>query len=69
MELIELLSCMGCQRIVDQYTFPPQCPRCKSKFHKQVHPTKWLIFKWFITQPKHVSKLFIDDIRERYGYK
>lgn len=66
MEKIELLSCLGCQRIVDQFTFPAQCPRCMGNFHKQVAPSKLIIFKWFITQPKHVIKLYIQDIKERY---
>lgn len=64
--IIELMACMGCQRIVDQFTFPASCPRCMSKFHKAVNPSKWVIFKWFLAHPKHVLKLIIEDIREKY---
>lgn len=66
MEIIEILSCYGCQRIVDQFTMGTKCPRCHSKYFKTVHPSKWILFKWFIYNPKHVLKLIATDIREKY---
>lgn len=66
MEPIEILSCLGCQRIHDNLTFQPRCPRCNTQYFKRVEPSKWILFKWFITQPKHVIKLLIQDIREKY---
>jgi len=70
MEPIELMACMGCQRVVDQYTFPANCPKCNSRFHKKIKPAKSIILKWVLTHPLHVTKLFIQDIREKYhAYK
>lgn len=61
--IIELMACTGCQRIIDQFTFPARCPRCGGRFHKAVRPTYWTICRWFFTHPKHVINLVIQDIR------
>lgn len=69
MEPIELLSCAGCQRIVDQWTMFPKCKRCGTKMFRQVRPTKYMILCWFLNQPKHVAKLYLQDLREKYHAK
>lgn len=67
--IIELFSCMGCGTILDQFTSIKGCPKCFTKFVKPVYPTKWVIFKWFLGHPKHVIKLILQDIREKYYEK
>lgn len=65
MEPIELLSCLGCQRIVDQWTMLRGCERCGGKLFRQVRPSSFLILCWFLNEPKHVLKLILRDIREK----
>lgn len=66
MEPILLMACMGCQRVVDQFNFPIHCPRCGGRFYKQIKPSRFNIFRWVITSPKHVLTLIFHDIREKY---
>lgn len=66
MEPIEILSCVVCSRVVDQWTMIPKCKRCGMNRFKQIAPTKWAIIQWFISEPKHVIKLLIQDLREKY---
>ncbi len=66
MQVIELLACMGCTRIEDQFTYGPRCIHCNGRYHKAVSATKWTIARWFFTHPKHATKLFIRDLWERY---
>lgn len=65
MEPVELLSCMGCQRIVDQWTMLGRCKRCGGHFYKQVRPTWYIKLCWFLNEPKHVAKMYWQDFRER----
>ena len=69
METIELLGCLGCQRIIDNIIFRNQwfCSSCNGKYFKPVAPSKWTLIKWFIGNPKHVMKLLLLDIREKYS--
>lgn len=67
MNPLELLACLGCQRIHDNLTFEARCPRCHSGYFKGVAPTKWIIFKWFITQPIHATSILIQYFREKYN--
>lgn len=69
METIELLSCCGCQRIIDHTIFTSNCKRCHSKFFRTIGPSWWILVKWFVFNPKHVIKLLIQDIREKYHDK
>lgn len=64
MEIIELMSCTGCGRIIDQICMPKQC-KCGVRFFKAVGPDWIILFKWFINNPKHVVKLIIKDIKEK----
>lgn len=68
MKIIELMSCTGCGRIIDQIWMPSQC-KCGVRFFKAVGPTKWVLIKWFLNNPKHVVKLVIADWKERYAGK
>lgn len=64
--LIELMSCRGCQRVVDQFSFPIRCPRCGSGYFAAVNPSKWILVRWFLSNPKHVLRLVLKDLKERY---
>ncbi len=66
MENIDILSCIGCGRIVDQWMMLPKCEVCKGIRFRLVAPTKFNLLCWFINNPKHVIKLFIKDLKERY---
>ncbi len=61
--IIELLSCLGCQRIVDQITMGRGCIKCGSKHFRAVGPTAMVLVRWFLANPKHVIKLLIRDFR------
>lgn len=62
---IELLACLGCWRIIDNFAYPPLCTVCGSKRTKAVGPSKFNILRWFLSAPKHVMKLILQDIREK----
>lgn len=66
MERIDILACTVCSRIVDQFTMIPQCKRCSNKYFRLVGATWYTLLCWFLNEPKHVTKLFIEDIREKY---
>lgn len=66
MEPIELLSCLGCRRTVDQWTVGTGCVECSSKLFKQIKPTKFRIVCWFLNNPKHVCRLIAKDFREKW---
>lgn len=63
--MIELLGCMGCWRVLDQYTFIARCKGCNSKFVKDIAPIFYNKFRWFLTNPRHVTKLYYQDFREK----
>jgi hypothetical protein len=62
---IELLKCMSCWRVVDQFTTGAGCEGCFGKFFKQAGPSKFNILRWFLSNPKHVLKLVITDLVEK----
>ena len=67
METIELMSCMGCGHIIDQLNMIPRC-NCGGRYFKAVGPTKMVLLRWFLGNPKQVTKLIIQDIKEHlYG--
>jgi hypothetical protein len=65
MEPIELLSCVCCGRIVDQWTMIPECKRCKTNRFRAIQPTRFAIFRWFLNEPRHVFKLLWQDLKEK----
>lgn len=69
MEVIEILSCTTCSRIVDQYTMAPRCKRCGTNRFRAVNPSAYILACWFFNNPKHVLKLIAQDIREKYHGK
>ena len=69
MQVIELLSCMGCGRIIDHLNFKDRCPRCCSRFSKAIGPSFLILVRWFLTSPKHVFNLIIQDLREKLSEK
>lgn len=69
MEAIEILSCFGCRRTIDQFTLGTGCTECGSKLFKQVKPTKMRILCWFFNNPKHVAKLFLKGLWEKINEK
>lgn len=60
--IIELLKCNGCWRVWDNYHYGFGCEGCYSKLSRRVNPTKFNLIKWFLTNPKHVTKLVILDL-------
>lgn len=66
MECIDILSCTACARTVDQWTMLPKCKRCGGKVFKLVQPTKWVLLCWFLNEPRHVVRLIIQDLREKW---
>ncbi len=60
---IELLKCISCWRVVDQYTTGSGCTGCFGKFFKQAGPSWFNVFRWFVSNPKHVLQLLWKDIR------
>ncbi len=65
MEAICLLSCTSCGRIVDQWTMIPKCKRCGTNRFKQVNPGWFVLFCWFMNEPKHAFNLVVQDIKEK----
>lgn len=63
--IIELLACLGCGRTVDHLTMFPNCKRCGSKHFRAIGPSPYILLCWFINNPKHVIKLFIEDLKEK----
>lgn len=63
MMTIELMACKGCWRVVDQYNFGFGCDACGHKLFRAVGASKWNLFRWFMSDPKHVSKVIILDLR------
>lgn len=66
METIDILSCITCGRIADQWTMLPCCAVCRGIRFRLVAPTKFNLLCWFINNPRHVIKLFIKSLRENY---
>ncbi len=66
MRELELLSCMGCQRIIDHTIMPAKCD-CGTRFFKAVEPTKAIVLKWFFSNFKHASKVVFEYFREKYN--
>ncbi len=60
---IELLKCMGCWRVVDQYTTGFGCTTCFGKFFKAAGPSWFNIFRWFLSNPKHAIKVIVLDLK------
>jgi DNA-directed RNA polymerase subunit RPC12/RpoP len=60
--IIELLRCQNCGRITDQMDL--ECP-CFGRIYKTVKPSWFNIIKWFLGNPKRISALFIQDLREK----
>ncbi len=60
---IELLKCMGCWRVVDQYTTFTGCSSCFTKFFKQVGPSTFNKMRWFLSNPKHAIKCVRLDLK------
>lgn len=65
MEPIELLSCIACSRIVDQWTMGPSCTLCGTNRYRKVNPSWFTILCWIWNHPKHVAKLVVQDIKEK----
>lgn len=65
MEPIDILACVTCGRVVDQWTMIPKCKRCGTNRFRLIKPTYWAVFKWFINEPKHVIQLILQDIKEK----
>ncbi len=66
MEPVDILSCIGCGRIVDQWTMVPFCKRCGTNRFKLINPSAFTVLCWFLNEPKHVFKLILQDILEKY---
>ena len=64
--VIQLLACIGCNRIVDQWTMCKGCEDCNGKLFKVVKPTPFRKVCWFANAPKHVLKLIWADIMGNY---
>jgi hypothetical protein len=60
--IIELLRCQGCRRITDQMDL--DCP-CFGRLFKSAKPSWLNIVKWFLGNPKRITKLIIQDLREK----
>ncbi len=66
MQPVELMACMGCQKVYDQYKFPDRC-KCSGRYFKAIHPTTIVVLRWFVEQPKHAISLILKYFREKYG--
>ncbi len=63
--IIELLKCQGCWRVIDQFTIGFGCESCFTKFFKPIGPSKFNIFRWFLSNPKHVIRLYLEAFKEK----
>lgn len=66
--LVRLFKCDGCWRITDNFaTEDGTWVVCKCGRNKiwQVNPTKLNLILWFLTNLRKVSKLILQDIREK----
>lgn len=65
MEIIELLECLGCGKVFDQWSMISHALRCKRNRFAAIAPTTYNKLRWFIYSPKHVLSLILQDIREK----
>lgn len=67
--LVSLYRCDGCWRVTDNFQTADGtwviC-KCGSRFVWLTRPTYHMIFKWILTNPKYVAKLFWLDWRESW---
>ena len=69
MEVVELLSCLGCGRIYDQWSMIPHALRCKRNRFAEITPTWRNKLYWLLNNPRHVIALYIKDFRESFSEK
>lgn len=67
MEPIELLECLGCGCVYDQWSMIPHAFRCKRNRFAAIMPTRMNRLKWFLNEPIHVLRLYIQDVKEKLG--
>ncbi len=66
MEPIELLRCIACHKILDQWTMVDHAVHvCKVNRFVQVKPGLWHKLCWFLGEPKHVFGLLKKDFMEK----